>query len=522
MSAAAPTAPNAEEPAKRPAPRRGLVGRIGARLADRANPILVRHLRQQLRSKLFIGVYSVTLLTAAVFSIVIGSDAGSRLSSDASASLFTVLAIIWSFALWVVEPLTIFRAVARERDDDTWELILLTGIKPRTVVWGMMQAALVHIALFTAAIAPFIAMAYLLRGLNLMAVLIAIIVIPLAGIAAVSGGVFAACLGPSRQTRVLLGILLTVMCVFAWILFFPFWGALSMMDTLWFDLLSVAPGDMSRFWAVIGFLVNFWAGFCALMLVLGVAMLTSKVQNRSTGPRVIWYIGFFNGLAWIVGLGALDGQLGDGIAAAAMIGAWWTFVLGIFAVSEDWTLSPRQARSITWSRWSIFNHLFGPGAARGRLAYMGLFLLTGYLILTGLLLLERRQEELLQALSVLGYSAIFLLGSDALARGPLQRMAPTAFHRRLVFFLVLLVATLLAVLVPLITRDGTSPFFALSPLSGAAVADERAFDWLPMVIGTLGGICALVLLVQALSNIRIQMARKPTARPAAPTPAAED
>ena len=185
-------------------------------LVDRCNPMLVRVVRQELRNRAFISIFLILLAGGAIAAMVVAAITSERASGEVSRGLFAAIAFGWCFALWLAQPMGCFRAVSTERGDDTWDLLELTGLRPPKVISGLLMASLVQSLLYTSALAPFIVMAYLLRGIDLMAVIFALVIVPLGGVAASALAVFAACLGPNKASRAVLGGLLGLSLIGCW------------------------------------------------------------------------------------------------------------------------------------------------------------------------------------------------------------------------------------------------------------------------------------------------------------------
>ena len=131
-----------------------------------------------------------------------------------------------------IQAMTTFQAVIRERNEDTWDLLDLTGMGPRQVLRGLLLANLVQSQLYTAALAPFLVMAYLLRGIDLLTIAFALVVVPLAGVAASTLAVFLASIGNSKAARAFFGGLLGLGLVGMWLTSFAAWFELRWLT--WF------------------------------------------------------------------------------------------------------------------------------------------------------------------------------------------------------------------------------------------------------------------------------------------------
>jgi len=524
-----PTAlPEPDPVAAPPLARDGVLNRVGrwsARLAEHSNPILVRVVRQELRNRAFISVF-VLLLTggtiAALITAVIAANDSQSQSSNLARGFFGTIAAGWAFALGVVQPMGCFRAIATERNEDTWDLVELTGLRPVRVVLGLLLASLVQGLLYTSALAPFMVMAYLLRGIDMLEVLFVLVVIPLGGIAVAALAVFMACLGGNKATRGFLSAVLGLGLLFAWMGSCGLWFNLREVGSVLDELRS---GD-AAVWAGLAAWLNAWGAHLVVMLVFSSALLAFRAANRSTGPRLAWCGLWLNGLIWAIiipwmlpGYASLDERLSWALTGYAIGGMAHAGLLGLFAVSEDYELSPRQARSISQARgWRRpFMLLFGPGAARGRLAWLALAGLT--LIVAGLGWMlsgfemppdigrSNRFSMAVVCWTMCCWLGILFVVGDLLYRGWLASWFPTPPLRR---GFVLLLGALWMLLPPIALKlagfeieDNALSWF--SPWSAVWMASEFDSDmWRPFLLFSLLGAAALlVLLVQGLRHLKL-------------------
>ncbi len=499
--------------------RRGLFSVLGTTIADRANPMLVRCLRQELRSKTFIGVFVLLLVVCAIAAIVSAAAATDHANARMGSTLFSVLAWAWSLVV-VIQGISTFQAVTRERNEDTWDLLDLTGLGPRSVLRGLLLANLVQSQLYTAALAPFLVMAYLLRGLDLLTIAFTLIMVPLSGIAVSTLAVFLAAIGNSKPARAFFGGVLGLGLTTLWMSSAAMWFELQWLD--WF--LNALLSSTWEAWLILGLWFNGWLVFVILTLVLAGTLMTHRAGDRSSGPRLLWFAIWLNALGWFIGLALFEGSsdsrgriLGQALAAFAISGVLWAGVLGLFSVSEDIALSQRQARTITgaprWRRWASVWH--GPGAARGRLAFLTLAWASLAVGLAGLAVSDGNAYVIracTAAWILACYLSLLFVVGDALYRGPARHWLDTTALRRGFLLVLLATVSLGPVLVGLVVDSrglDRSDIAMLSPIMGviealSGSAHERVFALGTISILGLGGMG--VLLVQGL-RLRITTQR---------------
>lgn len=492
--------------------------RFAAWIGDRANPMLVRCVRQELRSKTFLGIFVLLLVVAAIAAITSAAAASDRANAQVGQALFSVLGWSWTLVI-AIQAMSTFQAVSRERNEDTWDLLDLTGMGPRQVLRGLLLANLVQGQLYTAALAPFLVMAYLLRGIDLLTIVFALVAVPLTGIAASTLAVFFASIGNSKPARAFFGGLLGLGLMGMWLISAAPWFELRWLT--WF--LDALLNNTLFGWVALAGWLNAWLAFVVLMLVLSGALMTHRAGDRSSGPRLVWAALWLNGLLWMVLASYVERSftdLTDFLGVFAIMGVVWAGLLGLFSVSEDVALSQRQARTILqaprWRRWATVFH--GPGAARGRLAFLALLVAS---ILVGACASwlgggrELPTKACIGAAILGGYLCLWLVIGDWLYRGPLRSWLDTTALRR-GFLLVLLAALSLGPLIALALSNGISGRGELA--SGIALASPiwgvievmSGNTWRReatiLVILVLGLVAFGVLLVQGL-RLRIATQR---------------
>ncbi len=506
--------------------------RLATWLTDRANPILVRSVRQELRNRTFVGIFLVLLTVAGISAVVTAGIAGSEdRNPQAGRGLFGVLAWAWCFVV-VVQSLGTFRAVVLERNEDTWDLVDLTGMGPRRILRGLLMANLVQAQLYAAALAPFMAMAYLLRGLDLFSIAFALIAVPLAGVAGSTCAVMLASLGTNKASRGFLGGVLGLGLLILWLMTFSFWfstwgGGLE-------GLIEEIRRGGTDAWLGLGLAFNCWFAFVITMLVFAGALMAHRAANRSGGPRLLWLILWLNALTWFITMGWWDGHtgatsshIGEALAAFTVFGVLWAMALGVFSVTEEFALSPRQARAITQpGRWRFTTLLLGPGAARGRLAFL---MLTAASLIVGWFGASLSEHDWAQqtvnAGLVIACHGCFLIAlGDWVCRRWFTAWIDTPVLRR-GFILVLAacwcLVPVLAALVVNAQRLDQSFLAAISPVMAVvAVYDSSSntrIDLALIVAGVVGIGSTAILLAQGIFRLRITT-RRISARDNEPNP----
>src|SRR5262245_54050582 len=137
------------------------------RLGDYLNPILVKETRQALKSFQF--TLTFVLVLVACWVVTIGGVAligpGIFYSATGGTMLLAYYFIL-AFPLTVVVPYAAFRSLAAEREDNTYDLLSITTLKPRQIISGKLGSSIVQMGVYFSAITPCLAFTYLLRGVD--------------------------------------------------------------------------------------------------------------------------------------------------------------------------------------------------------------------------------------------------------------------------------------------------------------------------------------------------------------------
>jgi ABC-type transport system involved in multi-copper enzyme maturation permease subunit len=116
---------------------------------------------------------------------VIGSSVGSNTSvtiqsvvaSNRGVFLFYSLAICLLAAVFAVAPAVAGSALSSERENQTFDLLITSGLPPRAIVSGKLVAALVFVLLLASSTLPGFAIAWMFGGVSLRDVGLALVVL---------------------------------------------------------------------------------------------------------------------------------------------------------------------------------------------------------------------------------------------------------------------------------------------------------------------------------------------------------
>lgn len=140
------------------------------RLTDFLNPILVKEVRQGLRGRYFKGSYALTLFIATIIGLgvlILGDG------NDLGQGFFAAIYICLCGAVMALIPFQAFVNSATA-DPKQADILALSNLRPRQIVWGRLLATLVQGSLIVFALFPFLGLAYLLPGVDIGAAIVSV------------------------------------------------------------------------------------------------------------------------------------------------------------------------------------------------------------------------------------------------------------------------------------------------------------------------------------------------------------
>lgn len=192
------------------------VAEVSEDFGDRWNPLLVKELRQSMRSRGFAILFLGTQLVAAAIAAMVLAVGGSEPGQGLLIALGTCLVLS---AVGVV-PVFAFLSFTQEWDDNTHDLLVLSQLGPGRIAFGKLKCALLQVGLLSVSFAPYLALGLLLEGVDLVLPITLLFTVAVVSAGASCAGIALAGVGRSRGVRTVLLGLFTVaslgMCAF-WI-----------------------------------------------------------------------------------------------------------------------------------------------------------------------------------------------------------------------------------------------------------------------------------------------------------------
>jgi hypothetical protein len=406
------------------------------RLGDRFNPIVVKEVRQALKSRQFVGTFLLLLLAAWAGSIFGVSYLGESIDYGSSAVTFYAgFLLALCAASLVIVPFSTFRSIVEERTETTLELLQITALSPVQIVRGKTYSAMVQVLVYYCAIAPFIAFTALLPGFDVVHVAFSLVMLLITALCFSMVALAIGAYARNTMSQAFSSLFVIALAFVGMMAFFSFMTVAG--EAIRFD-------ESDTWWAL------------ALVVFLGlstgytceqgaIAQLTFDSDNRSTRMRLAagaqWLLCWIGLLTFLI-VRQRPSMSSDGLTAILTLTATYITVAGLLFVSVPDSLSRRVSRGLPRSRalrvlWAPFL----PGGARGLLyAIMSLFVL-GFFVtvllpqLTLTSILNDRQATR-YAIALAAYSLIYLGAGTLLAR-QLRRVVPGIYSFQVLAILVL-------------------------------------------------------------------------------------
>ena len=307
------------------------------------NPIVVKELRQAVRSRFVSGVL-LLFLAVELFGIGIillttsSQHINNLVNYHVGRGMFHFLYVALSIACLFFVPAYAGIRLAAERWDNNLDLLYITTIKPQAIIRGKLFAATVITLLLFSAATPFMALSYLLRGIDIPSMFVAMGFMFIMVLAATEIALFLACIPTSRAFKVLLGIasmfgLFSVAMtanLAGWALISGGVGSSMKTSEFWIGAISVVGG------VILGL---------GLFQHLAVALISSPSANRARPLRIYATIMWIISGCWVF---VAAREIGESeIMLAWMIPSIILFgVALLIGLSEETKLSARVRHTI--------------------------------------------------------------------------------------------------------------------------------------------------------------------------------
>ena len=245
--------------------------------ADWLSPMLVKELRQGVRSRAFVSTF-ILLQAAMLLNVLIGLSNADSDGAEESTIFFWVLVGI---SVLFILPMSGLNSVGNEIKANTLELIFLTRLTALRIIAGKWLAVFAQAVLLVCAVLPYLVLRYFMGGVNLTAELIA-----LATMLGASAVFSAVTIGLSPyQTRVVRGVLVVGFVFLIWGSAGPFlFGRVGMGGPLGWSRWLIVP-------VVACAVILLW-----LMLEVGASRIAPGAENHAAAKRTLAFAAFLTAL----------------------------------------------------------------------------------------------------------------------------------------------------------------------------------------------------------------------------------
>lgn len=430
--------------------------------ADWLSPMIVKELRQGLRTRTFTGLFILIQVAMMVVTFV------SLSAIDAQEAVRGFFWFILSLAVGALIPLKGLQAVNREASENTLDLLVLTRLRALRIVAGKWVALVAQAFLTVVAVLPYIFIHYFLGGVNVLHELLYLSLL-LFGSAVFSA--ITVCFSASVEKRARKGLGIVGFLIIGYFLVQGL--ALLMMSARGFGGPPGLTPDIDTLLQSVPVVLGYGAFLVYFFLEIGAGRLAPSACNHSTRRRLI-ALGMVGLLVVLVLLKVSPSE----------VWARFAMVTAFLAVIDVLTDLPAVMRSLLrpfhQRRVPVVSYFLAPGwhtGALSSLVFLGLF----GLVLEGL------------SVSWMERMLFFCLASSILVM-PAALVATFLSHRRKPFrdyLLVHLVSVCVAVVLGLLSSTTDESGYAifgcfLTPHASPFLADQLGSDeefWCSVVGG---------------------------------------
>ncbi|MBL8859062.1 MAG: hypothetical protein JNL28_11185 [Planctomycetes bacterium] len=341
--------------------------------SDRLNPILVKEVRAALRGRVFRILFPLVAVVAVFVAMINLMDLNPARDANVGRDFLEPIYVMLCIALLGIVPLTAFFSMGSEWEENTFDLLSISDLRPRHIVFGKLLSAGIEATLYFSAFVPLLVMAFLLRGIDIGALSFCLLFTYLASFAASALALALSSLSRIRIVRVLL------LCMVAA-------GGIGLVAAAYEITQSLvmrgASSVSSRAWdqAIITF------GFMAAALFLGTTVACERLshpeENHSTGPRVLVTTIYASLLGFCTYMWFSLGGTARNIVEPLIMVLFIASLAHVFFVTEREDMTHRVRRSVPANRFlAILATPFLPGGGRALLLF-GLHVLMASAVLT--------------------------------------------------------------------------------------------------------------------------------------------
>jgi hypothetical protein len=481
--------------------------------SDRLSPMVVKEVRQIVRSREFNWSFLVSLAAGLVVAFIGAAMAAPTRSSGAW--VFGALTASLALLGFVVAPFSAFSALRNERLEQTMDLVAVTALSARRIVVGKLFAQAVKLSTFFAAMVPFVVMSFLLGGIDFTTILLWLALVFLGSLWVCAAALL---LSSLSTTRAMSGLLVAGLGIGLVVLF----GAsrlvfllLSSVGGMAFSGVGVAyagSGPAPASW-LIGMLVALALVTMANLVLLAENRLSSPVEDKATALRVGFFVQFLVIAGMFTTVAYFVPPVPSVVNPIVALCGFHLAIVAAFAVTEDLPVSRRVLLTLP-SPWPFRPRaMLRPGGGRG-----AVYVLAHLALLVAIVWHIGDARDVWMTAALCGYIAFFS-GVPALA---LRWWKPDMSS------FLLRVAVLAAVAAALVLPDLLYALFwrpdvflfeyearhLINPwrtTANWAIVEREGWFTIPILIGNAGVLAYALLIARNVQVTRQQLRSQPQA-----------
>ena len=185
--------------------------------------------------------------------------------------------MILAFPLLLIVPYSAFRSLIAEREDNTYELVAITALRPRQIVGGKLGCAVAQMVVYFSAVAPCLAFTYMLRGIDVITIFWILFYTFLGSLGFSLCALLLATIAKEKHWQVIISVLIIVGLYLAFM-----FAIQACHGLLRFSRLPFREPD---FWLNNLIFLTPYASTFVLLYLAAAAQLTFTAENRSTPLR---------------------------------------------------------------------------------------------------------------------------------------------------------------------------------------------------------------------------------------------
>ena len=244
------------------------------RAGERLNPILVKEARQALKSRQFVITFALLLVCGLLWSLIgVSLQMPGIYYTPSGPYLLIGYFIILTVPMLLIVPFSAYRSLAGEREDGTFELLSITTLSARQIVTGKLGSAVLQMLVYYSALSPCIAFTYLLRGVDIVTILLVLFYTFLASVLLSAAGLMVAAVSRTRHVQVLLSVALLLGLALLTLLW-CIWTAIFLNES------AALRFDESQVWLAQGSILTACGSYLVLFLLAAAAQLSFASDNN--------------------------------------------------------------------------------------------------------------------------------------------------------------------------------------------------------------------------------------------------